>query len=282
MRNNQFNNQSFYRKLDLNCDLAQKWGPYKHSSEEALLPFVSSVNISCGGHAGDPSSILNALKLAQQHNLTVGAHIGFPDLMGFGRREMRMDYDELQATITAQIGLLAGMAKGFGITITHVRPHGAMYYKCANDSIFVEQVTKAIASFSAWLTFVGPVGNYLGSISENAGLKTVGEVHLDKSYRKDGSLNRFNAGRPISFEFASAQARSLIFQNKLILEGGRRIRTSFRTIHLSMDKPYSLQLAEYVNKLLEEEPVSFDGASRIENIQIKDLVGASSLSNYYD
>jgi len=277
------NQKSFLRGIDLNCDLAQGWGTYKHSQEEALLPFVSSVNIACGAHAGDPNSITQALKLAKEYSLSVGAHIGYPDLAGFGRREVRLDPDELQACITSQLGLLAGMARSQGITLTHVRPHGAMYYRCANDNLFAENIAKAVASFSSWLTFVGPIGNYLNLISDVTGLKTVGEVHLDKPYRRDATLHKSpNALRMLPFDFACAQARSLLFQNKLIVEGGRRLRVAFRTVHLSMDKPYSLQLAEYVSNLLKKGPLAFDGVSRVEDIQVKDFVAPSRLSEYFD
>ncbi len=267
------------RSFDLNCDLAQGWGPYQHSAnEEALLPYISSVNISCGGHAGDPALILQALKLAKEKGLAVGAHIGYPDLVGFGRREMRLDADELNACVSSQLGLLAGIAKGLGITLAHFRPHGALYYKCVIDTVFAEQLAKAVARFSSWLVFIGPAGNYLNSIGEASGLKTAGEVHLDRIYRKDGTLLKFTPNQQLPYDFCLAQARSLIYQNKLITEGGRRLRIPFKTIHLSSNQPYSLELAREVKNMLNQGFNTLDGFSQVENLQpFKDLEPVSSL-----
>jgi UPF0271 protein len=278
--NNQYDSpEGYFRKFDLNCDLAQGWGVYRQHDEEALLPFVSSVNISCGAHAGDPPLILNALKLAKEKGLAVGAQVGFPDIAGFGRREMRLEFDELNAYVTSQLGLLAGMASSMGVTLTHFRPHSAMYYKCITDTVFAEQLAKIVSKFSSWLIFVAPAGSYLNLVSDVSGLRTAGEVHLDQFYRRDGSIQRQTPNRNISFDFCMAQARSLIFQGKLIVEGGRRNRVPFRTIHLSMERPYAVELAEAVCKMMKEGPQSMDGIAGVENLQpIKDLQSKEALS----
>ncbi|MDX1918225.1 MAG: 5-oxoprolinase subunit PxpA [Candidatus Caenarcaniphilales bacterium] len=259
--------------LDLNCDLAQSWGAYKHAAEEELLAYVSSVNIACGGHAGDPPSIMAALKAAKDHHLNVGAHIGFPDLGSFGRREFRLDYDELNAYIAAQLGLLAGMAKSYGITLTHFRPHGAMYFRCAIDPQFAEILAKAVARFSGWLTFVGPAGSYLAEIKDKVGIKVAGEVHLDRPYRKDGSLLKFPNQKTVSFETALSQARSLIYEQRAILEGGKTMRFNFRTIHLNMDRIYSVNLAQQVHQMLKQGKAlgSLEDNSYFSNAVIEDL-----------
>jgi 5-oxoprolinase (ATP-hydrolysing) subunit A len=279
MKNEFYQQEYVHRQIDLNCDLAQAWGVYKLCEEEALLPYVSTVNIACGAHAGDPPSILKALKLAKERELSVGALVGYPDPQGFGMREIRLDNDELLAYISSQLGLLAGMAKNLGITLTHFRPHGALYYKCAADTIFAEQVAKAVSQFSSWIAFVGPSGNYLNIINDVAGIRTVGEVHLDRLYRKDGALQKSAPGRGASFEFCMAQAKSLIFQGKLIVEGGRRFRLPFKTIHLSMDRPFSVELAEAVASMIRGGPSTFDSLAKIENLQpLKDLVYPEGLS----
>ena len=259
-----------YRQIDLNCDLAQAWGPYKHKNEEALLPFVSTVNIACGGHSGDPPNILKALILAKQNKLAVGAHIGYPDLNNFGRRELKLDQDELLAYISSQLGLLAAISKSQNIEITHFRPHGALYYKCASDTVFAEQLAKIVSSFSRWLTFIGPAGNYLNAISDGSGLKVAGEIHLDKFYRRDGTLSKASLDENVNFDFALNQAHSAIWQGKLLVEGGRYIRLPFKTIHLNMNKTYSLDLAKEVFNLLNQSPESLE--SRNINFQISDLM----------
>ncbi|MDJ0625514.1 MAG: LamB/YcsF family protein [Candidatus Caenarcaniphilales bacterium] len=268
--------------VDLNCDLAQKWGPFSHKDEEQLLPFVSSVNIAAGGHAGDSVSVLEALRKAKEKSLSVGAHIGYNDIAGFGRKEIRLDHEELKACVLQQLGFIFGLAKSVGIEITHVRPHGAMYYKCGVDTVFAEQLAKAVSEFSGWLTFVGPAGNYLNSVSDASGLKTVGEVHLDRPYRRDGTLYRFPSNKYVSFEFAMAQVNSLIYQSKLIVEGGRRVRLPFKTIHLNLDRPYSIQLAENLNNMLRRGPTPFEGVSKVPNMQPSDLSSITALSNLYE
>jgi UPF0271 protein len=268
------------RQLDLNCDLGQKWGVFSHREEEQLLPYVSSVNIACGGHAGDPVNIMHALSAAKAQGVAVGAHIGYPDQLGFGRKEIRLDQDELAAYVIAQLGTLAGMAKSFGITLTHFRPHGAMYQKCGSDPLFAENLAKIAASFSSWLVFVAPAGNYLNAVSESSSLKTAGEVHLDKFYRRDGFINKQSLGRNISYEFAISQAKSLIMSSRLIADGGMRVRVPFKTIHLNLDRPYSVQLAEDVNNLLKKGPASFEESAKIGNIQISDIQADFKLSGY--
>lgn len=282
MKNESFQLEYSPKQIDLNCDLAQAWGIYKLCEEETLLPYVSTVNIACGAHAGDPPSILKALKLAKEHGLAVGALVGYPDIPGFGMREIRMDIDELNAYISSQLGLLVGMARGLGITLTHFRPHGALYHKCASDSIFAEQVAKIVARFSAWMAFVGPAGSYLNVINDVAGIRTIGEVHLDRLYRKDGALHKFAPARGVSYEFAMAQAKSLIFQGKLIVEGGRRIRVPYKTIHLSLERPFAVELAEAVAALIKGGPKTFDTTSKMENLEpVRDLAYQSGLSSLW-
>lgn len=257
--------------VDLNCDLAQQWGPFSHKDEDQLLPLVSSVNIAAGAHAGDPVGVLNALKKAKERGLCVGAHIGYSDIAGFGRKEIRLDHEELKALVLQQLGFVTGLAKSVGIEVTHVRPHGAMYYKCGVDTVFAEQLAKSIAAFSSWLAFVGPAGNYLNSVSDVSGLKTIGEVHLDRPYRRDGTLYRFPSQKYVSFEFANAQMNSIIYQSRIIVDGGRRMRVPFKTIHLNLDRPYSLQLAENLNKMLRRGPTPFEGVAKVPNMQPSDL-----------
>lgn len=115
------------KSIDFNCDLAQSFGIYKNSSESRLLDYVSSVNIACGFHAGDPLTIKEALLTAKEKNIVVGAHIGFDDIQGFGYRQMELDSDELEALVMYQVGALMTFAKAYNMEIEHVRPHGAMY-----------------------------------------------------------------------------------------------------------------------------------------------------------
>ena len=132
------------KNIDFNCDLAQSFGIYKNSSEARLLDYVSSVNISCGFHAGDPLTIKEALLQAKEKNIVVGAHIGFDDIQGFGYRQMDLDAEELEALVMYQVGALMTFAKAYGMEIEHVRPHGALYRQASEDLEVSRTIAKAI------------------------------------------------------------------------------------------------------------------------------------------
>lgn len=253
MQRQRTHNESFLPLIDLNCDLAQAWGVFKYTEEEALLPYVTSVNISCGGHAGDLKSITRAVKLAKERGLSIGAHLGYPDLQGFGRRELTIPWEEIKASLFLQLGLLEGVARNCDVQISHVRLHGALSEKCCNDVIFAGRLSEClIRFFSDWVIFLGPPGNYLNAMHECSGIRTITEISLDKIYRKDSSRKPYSSYKAPSIDFGISQAKSLIYQGRLLVEGGMRNRISFRSIHLDMNRPFSLQLAETVHRMVTE------------------------------
>ena len=143
--------------FDFNSDLAQEYGIYKNEAAYEIAEYVSSVNIAAGFHAGDPLSIKQALEFAKMKNLAVGAHIGYPDISGFGYRNMDMKEDEIEATVIYQLGAISAFANTLNIDIEHVRCHGAMYEKLNNDPEFAKQVAAAVKKFNPWLNLI--VGN---------------------------------------------------------------------------------------------------------------------------
>jgi len=143
--------------FDFNCDLAQEYGIYKNNQAFEIAKYVSSVNVSAGFHAGDPLSIKKALEFAKGHNLAVGAHIGYPDISGFGYRNMEMNNEEIEAAVIYQLGAISSFASALGVEIEHVRCHGAMYDKLNNDFEFAKTVACAVKKFNPWLNLV--VGN---------------------------------------------------------------------------------------------------------------------------
>ena len=155
------------KNIDFNCDLAQAYGVYKNTQEYELLDYVSSVNISCGFHAGDPVTIKDALLKAKEKNLAIGAHIGFNDIQGFGYRPVELKEDELEALVVYQVGAIMSFAKAYGLSIEHVRPHGAMYKACGEDFTFSTAVAKAIKKCSDWLVFYAPMGDITSSYFSN-------------------------------------------------------------------------------------------------------------------
>jgi len=174
--------------VDLNSDLGESFGSWKMGNDEQILPVVSSANIACGFHAGDPLGILKTVKQAVKLNVTIGAHVAYPDLVGFGRRNMDLSRDELIADVLYQISALDGLAKVAGAQVKYVKPHGALYNTIAQDAVQAEAVIEAIKMFNLELTLVALAGSQLVEQARVAGLKVVSEAFADRAYNSDGSL----------------------------------------------------------------------------------------------
>lgn len=235
--------------LDLNCDLGQSFGVYKNDSEFDLLPYVSSVNISCGAHAGDPLTIMKALKKANDNNLSIGAHIGYPDLQGFGYRAMQLSDEEIQAIVLYQIGALSSMAKSYNVEIDHVRPHGALYKQAAEDFNVSLSIANAIKSYNPWLIYVGAAGENIQKVAQEANIKVAQEIHLDKKYKMDGSID-FEAGDIANFQYSVKLLETLVNESSVINEVEGKTKVEFSTIHLSLKSQYSLGIANKTKELI--------------------------------
>lgn len=174
--------------VDLNSDLGESFGSWKMGNDEQILPVVSSANIACGFHAGDPLGILKTLKQAVQLGVTIGAHVAYPDLVGFGRRNMDLSHDELVADVLYQISALDGLAKVAGSKVKYVKPHGALYNTIAKDQKQAAAVIEAIKLYNPELVLVALAGAPLVEQARAAGLKVVSEAFADRAYNNDGSL----------------------------------------------------------------------------------------------
>lgn len=174
--------------VDLNSDLGESFGSWKMGNDEQILPVVSSANIACGFHAGDPLGILKTLQQAVKFDVTIGAHVSYPDLVGFGRRNMDLSQDELIADVLYQISALDGLAKVAGSKVQYVKPHGALYNTIAKDAVQAEAVIEAIKMYNPALVLVALAGSNLVAQARQAGLKVVSEAFADRAYNRDGSL----------------------------------------------------------------------------------------------
>ena len=166
------------KNIDFNCDLAQSLGIYKNRSEYELLDYVSSVNIACGFHAGDPLAIKEALLAAKEKNVVVGAHIGYDDIQGFGYRPVDMDEDELEALVMYQVGALMTFAKSYNMEIDVVRPHGAMYKLASENYEFSLAIAKAIQKFDKWLNYTCLDNTVLEQVAAELGIVVNREVFI--------------------------------------------------------------------------------------------------------
>src|SRR6185369_5090411 len=133
------------KTIDLNCDMGESFGAYTIGADEAVMPSITSANVACGFHGGDPSVMRRTIRLARDHGVAVGAHPGFPDLVGFGRRDMRVAPQEVEAFVLYQIGALAGIARGEGLRLAHVKPHGALYNMAVRDRSLADAIARAVA-----------------------------------------------------------------------------------------------------------------------------------------
>ena len=174
--------------IDLNADVGEGFGPWPMGADEALIPIVSSVNVACGFHAGDPLVIDRTIRLALESGAAVGAHPGYPDREGFGRRDLAMSAEELEAAVLYQVAALAGMVAAAGGRLRHVKAHGALYNRAALDPAVAEPIASAVRRVSADLILVGPPGSALLRAGSDAGLKVAAEGFADRVYEADGSL----------------------------------------------------------------------------------------------
>jgi UPF0271 protein len=174
--------------IDLNCDLGESFGRYILGEDAAMMALISSANVACGAHAGDPEVMAKTVALAKQNGVALGAHPGYPDLQGFGRREMALSGEEITNTILYQLGALSGFARAAGIPLVHVKPHGALYNRAARDPMVAEAIARAVQQFDPDLILVGLAGSELIAAGEAAGLATANEGFPDRAYLPDGSL----------------------------------------------------------------------------------------------
>lgn len=237
--------------LDVNCDLAQSFGVYRNDLEFELLPYVSSVNISCGLHSGDPMIINKALKFAADNNLSVGAHIGYPDLQGFGYREMDLSEEEIEALVLYQIGALQAMAKTYGLKVCHVRLHGALYKKALTDFRTMCAIANAVKKANDWMILLCAPCVNLEKACEVAGIKYAAEVFLDKKYDTDG-LPMFEENDVVDVEYYKNQLESVIKNSEIINVNGGKTKINCHSIHLNMKNALSLDTAQMVKGIIEQ------------------------------
>ncbi|MDR0696765.1 MAG: 5-oxoprolinase subunit PxpA [Christensenellaceae bacterium] len=181
-------------KVDLNCDLGESFGAYKIGSDDKVVQFISSANVACGYHASDPLVMDDTVNICKEFNVAVGAHPGYPDLLGFGRRNMQVSTNEASAYIKYQVGALMAFCKSYGIKLSHVKPHGAMYNMAGRDIIMARAICESVQEIDENLILLGLAGSAMEKASKQIGLKFAKEVFADRGYDDDGSL--VSRGKP--------------------------------------------------------------------------------------
>lgn len=175
-------------KVDLNCNLGESFGHYKIGCDEEVIRYISSANIACGFHASDPIVMDNTVKLAKEYGVSVGAHPGFQDLSGFGRRDMNISYKEAKTIVQYQIGALKAFCTVHGINMNHVKPHGELYNMAGKDINLAVAICEGIKEVDSNLILLALSGSKMIEAAKNIGLKFANEVFADRAYKEDGSL----------------------------------------------------------------------------------------------
>ncbi len=242
---------------DLNCDMGESFGAYTMGNDEAIMPFISSVNIACGFHAGDPATMQITVKAAIRHGLKIGAHPGFPDLQGFGRREMKLSAAEVYNITLYQIGALSAFVKAEGSILHHVKPHGALYNMAAVNPELADAIAEAVYAADPSLILYGLSGSELIKSAERKGLKMKNEVFADRTYQQNGILTpRSQAGALINdSNTAINQVMKMVKEGIVTTSEGHDIAIRADTICLHGDGAHALEFAREISHRFKQEGI---------------------------
>jgi 5-oxoprolinase (ATP-hydrolysing) subunit A len=245
-------------RIDLNADLGESFGAWPMGQDALLMPVVSSANVACGGHAGDPGTMRRTVRLARSHGVAVGAHPGYPDLLGFGRREMQMSPQEVEDLVVYQVSALAGIARSEGVRLQHVKAHGALYNQACRDEDLAEAIARAVVACDPSLVLFGLPDSALLQAGLDAGLPVAAEAFADRAYQPDGSLvSRSQPGSVIhDLDTVVARAVALVCEGSVEAIDGARIAFEVDTLCVHGDTPGAAALAAALRRGLEDAGVT--------------------------
>jgi len=240
-------------RIDLNCDMGESFGAYTIGADAEVMASISSANVACGYHGGDPAVMRRTVRLAREAGVAVGAHPGFQDLAGFGRREMRLAPQEIEDMVLYQIGALAAIAQSEGVRLQHVKAHGALYNMAAKDRLLADAIARAVAAFDRSLMLFGLPGSELTRAGAACGLRVVSEGFADRAYEPDGSLTpRSRAGAVIhDTEAVVRRAVRMAVDGRVTATDGSEIAMHVETICTHGDTPGAQALTRALRAGLE-------------------------------
>jgi 5-oxoprolinase (ATP-hydrolysing) subunit A len=243
--------------MDINSDLGESYGAWRMGDDAAMLDIVTSANVACGFHAGDPAGILQTLKNAASRGVAVGAHVAYPDLVGFGRRNMDPSSAELVGDVLYQIGALQGLAKAAGTQVRYVKPHGALYNTIAHDARQAADVMTAIQAIDPTLTLMVLAGAPLADWARERGLRVVQEAFADRAYNDDGSLvsRRLPGAVLHDADQIAERMLQLVQTGEIESVTGKRIRLQADSICVHGDSPGAVQMARSIAQRLAQAGV---------------------------
>jgi len=239
-------------RIDINCDLGESFGIYKLGQDESIYPLITSANIACGFHAGDPQVMRASVALAIQHGVAIGAHPGTPDLLGFGRREMELSKDELESGLIYQIGALEAFARVHQSRLSHVKPHGWLYNAAAKDFEIARTIARAIKAVSPRLVMFGLAGSQSMRAAQELGLPFAQEAFIDRTYLADGTLMKRGSETALitAPERAAQQALGIVLERKVRAVDGAEVEIHADTLCVHGDNPNAVPVLTEVRRRL--------------------------------
>lgn len=255
-------------RIDLNTDTGESFGRWRIGDDESLLSFVSSANIACGAHAGDPLVMDRMAAVCKEKGVGIGAHPGFPDLQGFGRREMRMSPAEIEAFMMYQIGALRVFGESCGQALTHVKPHGSLYNMASVDEHVALAVARGVARSTRRnesLVLVGLAGSLMIDAAKRLGIPAASEGFCDRGYTADGNLAKRGEPGALLTEIEAVAKRAVDMATKgaVVALNGTEIPVHADTLCIHSDTPGALDIAKAVNRALKEAGVEVVGIQKV-------------------
>jgi len=246
------------RTIDLNCDMGESYGAWKMGADAEIMPFISSANIACGFHAGDPATIRRTVRLAVDNGVAIGAHPSLPDLQGFGRRAMKISAQDMYDLVVYQAGAVEAFARAAGAKLHHVKCHGALYNMAANDEALSDAMARAVRDLGPDVFLYCLSGSQSLEKSKSQGVRTLGEVFADRGYSDDGTLApRDRAGGMIEDPAkAVKQALAMIEDGIVTSLNGKRVPVAAETLCLHGDQPGAVPFAVALRKAFLERNIT--------------------------
>lgn len=252
--------------IDLNCDMGESFGDWKLGFDEEAMPFVSSANIACGFHASDPATIRKTVRLAKRYGTAVGAHPGFRDLVGFGRRAVAATPEEIQADVIYQVGAVLGFCRAEGVPLQHVKAHGALYNMAEKDPAVALAIAEAIKAVDPGLFMLCLANSAMTAAAEQAGIPYVEEAFADRAYNGDGTLvSRKLPGAVLHDpEIIAERVLRMVRNNTVVAADGREIPIRARTVCVHGDTPGAVAMIQAIRRRLALESIQVEafGSSR--------------------
>jgi UPF0271 protein len=240
------------KSIDLNCDMGELPEAIADGSQESLMPSLTSVNIACGGHAGDERTMKTTIEQALRWKLALGAHPGYPDRANFGRMELQIPAEAIADSVFEQVRALAGVAARYGVSLAHVKPHGALYNQAAGNRVLAEAIAKGVARWRRDVVLMGLAGSQMLEVFREAGFSVAAEAFADRRYEPDGTLRsrKFDDALIRNPEEAGRQALSIVQRGTVIACDGSEVPIKAQTICIHGDTPGAPEIAAAVARIL--------------------------------